>query len=89
MGIDVFMLMFAPDFFAGLVAHLAAAKLTGVEFDSATGLGRGGDVGFTFLVTVIEGFLLSGLLFLIAFICLGVLILLTRLPRTPNVDSVD
>lgn len=70
--------VFAPDFFAGMAAHVTAAKLTGVEFGSAAGLGRGGDVGFTFLVTVIDGFLLSGLLFLIAFICLGVLKLVAR-----------
>ncbi len=81
--------LFLPDYLAGMVAwsiteHIGRAEpvrwlrilLTGpdpgIRRDSVW-LGDMGSVIPTFLTTVIEGFLLSGLLFLIAFVCLWVL----------------
>ena len=65
--------LFAPDFYAGFLAHCTAEKLTEIASGSAVGLEPGGNLAFSFLVTVIDGFLLSALLFLIAFCCLWVL----------------
>jgi hypothetical protein len=68
MGQNSLSLLFFPDFIAGIAAHGL------VEYIWIS------DMGFilpTFLVTVIEGFILSGILFAIAFVCLGILKLAT------------
>jgi hypothetical protein len=85
--------LFAPDMVAGMISHGLVENLSGLKsvVTKRTGIGPSsdfwvGDMGSlipTFLTTVISGFLLSGLLFLIAFICLGVLKLVTRREPTP------
>ena len=80
--------LFAPDMVAGMISHGLVESLSGLKSSvtNRTGIGPSsdfwlGDMGSlipTFFTTVISGFLLSGLLFLIAFICLGVLKLVAR-----------
>lgn len=84
-------LLFAPDMVAGMVAHGLVENLSGLEsgvrnrasteLPAGFWMGNMGSVVPTFLVTVIEGFILSGVLFLIALVCLSVLTLRTRLTK--------
>ncbi len=62
--------LFMPDLYAGFLAHTAVEKLAELVRGAATGLDFFGTVIFTFLVTIIEGFILSGLIFAIALVCL-------------------
>lgn len=83
--------LFAPDMVAGMISHGLIENLSGLNSGVTERAGTGsssdfwlGDMGSlipTFLTAVISGLLLSGLLFLIAFICLGVLKLMTRRSR--------
>lgn len=89
---------FIPDYLAGMVAwsvaeHIGRAEpvrwlrilLTGPDASVRRNNFWLGDMTSaipTFLTTVIEGFILSGLLFLFAVVCLGVLKLATRLKRS-------
>ncbi len=68
--LNPFLWLFAPDMYAGLAAHWAVGQLMGAEFGQAVRSEMEPTVLFTFLVTVVEGFLLSGMLFGIAFMCL-------------------
>ncbi len=94
---------FLPDYLAGMMAWSVTERigraepvralrilLTGPDANvrrSNVWLGDMGSVIPTFLTTVIEGFFLSGLLFLAAFLCLGVLKLATKRQVTPATDS--
>jgi hypothetical protein len=71
--LNPFLWLFAPDMYAGFAAHWAVEQLMGVEFGHAVRAEMGATVLFTFLVTITEGFLLSGMLFCVAFCCLWVL----------------
>lgn len=84
--------LFMPDMVAGMVSHGLVENLSGLKSSVTKRSGIGpssvdfwlGDMGSlipTFFTTIISGFLLSGLLFLIAFICLGVLKLMARRSR--------
>jgi hypothetical protein len=80
--------LFAPDMVAGMISHGLVESLSGLNSGVTERTGTGssghfwlGDMGSlipTFFTTVISGFLLSSLLLLIAFICLGVLKLMAR-----------
>lgn len=92
------LLLIPASLVAGMISHGLVENLSGLKSSVTTRTGIGppgdfwlGDMGSlipTFFTTVISGFLLSGLLFLIAFICLGVLKLVARreqaLPATTS-----
>lgn len=73
--------LFMPDFFAGFLAYQMVGWLENVPVIRNIELGGFEPMAGTFLITIVGGFLLSGMLFSIAFICLGVLKLLTRRRR--------
>ena len=94
--------LFVPDMFAGVYAHAAVRWfallppvrdvrifLTGPEpavRNLDPWVGNIGSFWPTFLLTVVEGFILSAALFLIAFACLGVLRLASR--RWPRLERI-
>lgn len=94
---NIFVYFFMPDMWAGMAAWsltdaigrlgpLRSLRIWLTSPDASVRhenvwVGDMGSVFPTFLTTVIEGFLLSGLLFLIAFVCLGALKLAARRKR--------